>query len=563
MSKTKRHAPDRLTKRHDGEGPAPSRVPARSPQFAESASSSRVFPRGEFATIQKDLDVYLGYMHRIENPDPVLRTESAGRGLKLYDEAERDAHVASVIQTRILAVVGKDWEINPAERPSSIGRAPTITREQKIADFVSRTLVNSNFDTARHDLLKAVLFGFSAIEVMWKTSGDGIVIDKFIGKHPRRFIFDKDRNMRLLSWSNMIEGEEIPDRKFITFTYGDSDNPYGRGLGQKLWWPVWFKKNVVKFWLTFLEKFGMPVVVGKYEQGAGPEQKKALFDAIDAIQNETGITIPATTEIDFLEATRAGTVSYEQCCEFMDRQISKAVLGQTLTTEVSATGSYAASKTHNEVRQEMIEADADLLDTCLNNTLIKWIVDLNFPEVTEYPQIRTAAHVKPDLTAQIAIHKVLISDLGLKVGSAYIYETYGIPEPAEGEELIKIAPKPQPPFGSAQDRLAQVGMNGDAMNGDPNNPDAATFAEGKAGLDAADQIADKTAINAGPVTDALMAPLQRLVDKAESMEDLRDSIIDLWGEMNPADLGAVIAQGMMLADMAGRYKIMAAGKKKA
>ncbi|MEI7672479.1 MAG: DUF935 family protein, partial [Deltaproteobacteria bacterium] len=346
MSKTKRHAPDRLTKWHEGEAVMPPRVPARAPQFAESVSSSRVFPRGEFATIQKDLDVYLGYMHRIENPDPVLRTESAGRGLKLYDEAERDAHVASVIQTRILAVVGKDWEIRPAERPAAIGRVPSLTREQKIADFVSRTLVNSNFDTARQELLKAILFGFSAVEVMWKTSGENVVIDKFIGKHPRRFIFDKERTMRLLSWSNMIEGEEIPVRKFIHFTYGDSDNPYGRGLGQKLWWPVWVKKNVVKFWLTFLEKFGMPVVVGKYEQGAGAEQKKALFEAIDAIQNETGITIPATTEIDFLEATRAGTVSYEQCCEFMDRQISKAVLGQTLTTEVSDKGSYAASKTH-------------------------------------------------------------------------------------------------------------------------------------------------------------------------------------------------------------------------
>ena len=45
----------------------------------------------------------------------------------------------------------------------------------------------------------------------------------------------------------------------------------------------------------------------------------------------------------------------------MNSEISKAVLGQTLTTEIGSTGSYAAANTHMAVRQDIIDADKNLL----------------------------------------------------------------------------------------------------------------------------------------------------------------------------------------------------------
>jgi phage gp29-like protein len=511
----------------------------------------------EVATIAKDIDIFAGWLKRLENPDPVLRTEAAGKGLKLYDEVDRDAHAGSVLQQRCLAVVGKEWEIIPAKSATlkgtsrKSGRPAANSQEQVVADFVSEVLENCNFDQARQEILRAILYGYYAVEALWQATADtlkgtsGITIKKLIAKHPRRFIFTPERELRLLTLQNMIEGEQLPDRKFIVFTYGDSDNPYGRGLGQKLWWPVWFKKNGVKFWLVFLEKFGMPTVKGKYPPGTDPTQQQALMDAIEAIQSDTGIKIPDSMDIEFLEASRAGTVTHEQLCDYMDRQISKAVLGQTLTTEIKGEGSYAASQTHNDVRQEIIEADADLLDSCLNETLIRWIVDYNFPGVAIYPKIKTYTAAKPDLTAQSQIDKTLVVDIGLPVGKSYFYETYGIPEPAEGEELVSPAPKAQP-FGMPQ------------------------FAEDAIQQDAADLIADRTAQAAMTATDEIyMAPLKRLVDEAKDMDDLRDRILDLWGKMNTETLGVIMAQGMMLAEMTGRYEVASeaetrgGGKKKA
>jgi phage gp29-like protein len=474
-------------------------------QFGQNIKESAVMT-DEVATIQKDIDVFYGWIKRLENPDPVLRSEAAGKGLKLYDEVERDAHAGSVLQQRIMAIVGKEWEITSAKSAKSKGRPASTTQEQVIADYVADVLMNCNFDQARQELLKAILYGFYNAEIMWKVAnGNVIAISKIMGKHPRRFSFTAERELRLLTLQNMIEGEVLPDRKFITFTYGDSDNPYGKGLGQRLWWPVWFKKNGVKFWMIFLDKFGMPTPVGKYPPGTLSDKQNKLMQAVKAIQTDTGIIMPDNQNIEFLEASRAGNVSHEQLCKYMDAQISKAVLGQTASTE-GTPGKLGNDQMQNEVRQEIIEADADLLDGCLNDSLIKWIVDYNFPNVTAYPKIKTYANSKPDLTAKSAIDKTLVVDIGLPVAVDYFYETYGIPAPQAGDVLV-IPVKPASPFG-AQSPANAGGIQDGKQFAEKNQPDwRATYMEAlkpslqNARTDALDKIETYLSKQTTPPTD--------------------------------------------------------------
>ncbi len=83
----------------------------------------------EIAIITKDIDITAGYM--LENPDSTVLTESKGKGLKLYDEVDRDGHAGSVLQTRYLSVAGEKWEITPAaDDPKS----------QEIAAFIEKAL---------------------------------------------------------------------------------------------------------------------------------------------------------------------------------------------------------------------------------------------------------------------------------------------------------------------------------------------------------------------------------------------------------------------------------------
>lgn len=493
------------------------------PAFAEEASAGRPIT-DEIATAGKDIDVFAGWIKRLENPDPTLRTEAGGKGLKLYDEVDRDPHAGSVLQTRYLSVIGKEWEVLPGEEGG---------RGQEIADTVRSVLESTNFTQACQELLKAILYGFFTAEVLWQIKDGLVVPKKIIGKHPRRFIFTPERELRLLTLQSMIEGEPVPDRKFITFTYGSSDNPYGMGLGQKLWWPVWFKKHGVKFWLIFLEKFGMPTAVGKYPPGTLPEQQAALLDAIDAIQNETGVKIPDTMGIELLEASRTGRVSYEALCAYMDRQISKAVLGQTATTE-GTPGKLGNEQAQENVRGDILKADSDLLCECLNDSLVKWIADYNFPNVTAYPKIWIRTQAEQDLKSLAERDKTIVSDIGVPVGRRYFYETYAIPAPEDGEELVQPA---------LAVKIPQLGEFAESPG---------RFSKEQQAID---DLADRTTEQAKSALAGLTGPVKKIVRDATTFEEIRDRIYGAYGEMDFAEMEDLIARAMFAAELYGRWTV--------
>ena len=408
----------------------------------------------EIASLGRDPDIFAGFI--LDNPDPTLIAEARGKGLKLYDEVDRDPHAGSVLQTRYLAVAGEEWEVQPADESA---------RSKEIAEFVSEALAHCNFGQAVGEMLQAILYGYYPAEVMWRQRQDGsVVIGKIRAKHPRRFAFTLERELRQLTKAAPREGEALPPCKFVVLSFGDSDNPYGKGMGQRIWWSVWFKKHGIKFWLIFLDKFSMPTPVGKYPSGAPKEQKATLLEAIQAIRTETGVTIPENMAIELLEAARGGTVSYQDMCDYMDRQISKAVLGQTLTTEIGSGGSYAASQTHNDVRQEIKEADANMVAEVVNETLIRWLVDYNYAGISIYPTLRYRTKKEQTLKELAERDRILTTEVGVQVDPDYWYETYNLPRPAGGAQVVPptaapvamFAEPPSPQFTPGQQALENM-----------------------------------------------------------------------------------------------------------
>jgi hypothetical protein len=179
--------------------------------------------------------------------------------------------------------------------------------------------------------------------------------------------------------------------------------------------------------------------VGKYPPGTIKGDQDKLLEAAEAIQQETAIVIPDGMLLELLEAARTSSINtYETLCNFMNAEISKTVLGQTLTTEIGKTGgAFAASQTHETVREDIIKADADALCECLNSSLIPWLVDYNFGPQEEYPKIWIRTEPEKDLKALAERDKILIRDIGgLEVPASYIRDTYNIPEPEEREEVL-------------------------------------------------------------------------------------------------------------------------------
>jgi phage gp29-like protein len=389
----------------------------------------------QIATAQNDITRnYIG--KTLLNPDAVLSKESGGKGVQIYEEMLFEARVFSEMQKRKLAVIGKEWEVTAG------GDSP---QDQKIADFVAEVLKKFSYDTARQSLLSGIVTGFKPGEIMWNYSEGDIWIEKINAVSPRRFSFDLNNKLRLLTWGNMLEGEEIPDRKFIVFTNpSDTNSPYGDGIGRALYWPLWFKKNGVKFWAVFLDKFGQPTPWGKYPAGTEKGKQDDLLDALKAMQTDQCIITPDNMSVELLEAARASSVdSYDRWEKFWNDAISFIILGQTATTE-GTPGQLGAATERDQVRLEIVKADADLLCECQNNTLIPWLVDYNFPGVTEYPKVWIRTDPEEDLKPLAERDRIIVKEIGLPTAKSYFYDTYGIPEPQPDEELVSVPQTPSP-----------------------------------------------------------------------------------------------------------------------
>jgi phage gp29-like protein len=241
--------------------------------------------------------------------------------------------------------------------------------------------------------------------------------------------------------------------------------------------------------------------------------------------------------VELMEASRGGTVTYESLCDYMDRQISKAVLGQTLTTEVSSGGggSYAASKTHDEVRQDIKVADAGMIAECLNDTLIKWLVNYNFAGVTDYPKMAHITENEFVLKELAERDEILTTKIGVQVDANYWYTTYKLPVP-EGGPLV-VAPS--------------VGFQ------------VPEFAEGKKGGFAARSYPEhQRALDelgtASAATDPLAkneSELVRIVRAASSYEEAMDGLLAFYPQMDVSDLQAGLDNALLNGQLLGRRMV--------
>lgn len=323
-----------------------------------------------FATAENDITIP-NYTDVLSFLDDTLLERGGGKGLKLYDEIERDTHAYSVLQKRKHQLVGREWVVLPGGEDKA---------DIEAADFIRDLLGAIPFDQICLDLLDATLKGFSISELVYVRDGRHVRIDEVVTLDQRRFAFDPEFKPRLLTMTAPVKGVELPERKFMVHRFGvKGNNPYGLGLGTRLFWPALFKRNGVAFWMKFLERFATPIPVGKYPIGSLPAQQRELMMVLEGMNHASAITVPIGTELDSFEAKRTGTVDYEAWGRFWNSEMSKSTLGETLTTEMGQNGARAASETHASILDMLVDSDSDLLSGTLNGQAIRWLTAFNYP----------------------------------------------------------------------------------------------------------------------------------------------------------------------------------------
>lgn len=487
--------------------------------FAASATEPAAAERGELlgevASLARDINPR-SYNGILAIDDDTLATRGGGKGLRIYDDLERDGHAYSVLQKRRMAVIARDWTVNAAS-DSPI--------DQEAADVVRAQLSGGRFDQLTLGLLDATLKGYAVAEVMWAVEDGQLVFKKVIDRDQRRFVFTTDAELRMLVPENMLTGVELPPRKFIRHSFGAKDgNPYGLGLGTRLFWYVWFKRQVTANWLIFTDKFASPTAVGEYPPGTPKAEQDKLLRAAAALSQETAVVIPQGLVLKLLEASRTGSVdAYERFLTYCDQMISEVVLGESLTTSAGKNGSRALGEVHNEVRLELVKADADLLSDTLNDTIVRWIVELNVPGAKP----PTVYRVFPEDLDARAERDGKIMKLGFQPTEEYVRQTYG-----DGWER-RQAPAPVSLGAGAPPEFAAP-------------PDA----------DPADLIGAQAQGSAGRAMGELIDPIRELVNRAPSLEALRDGLMGLYPKLDSAAFSALMQKALTTAHLAGRHEVL-------
>lgn len=365
----------------------------------------------EIATRKRALNFY-SLANILPDPDIVLRKQ--GKDIRIYKELLCDPHVFACIQSRKSGVLSLNWEINRG------------LDKDKNAEEIEKLLKKINIHKLISDILDATSYGYQPLEIIWKKSASGHVLPaKIIAKPPEWFCFDDDNNLKFRTKDNYY-GEIVPDKKFLLAQNNPSyNNPYGERTLSRVFWSVTFKKGGLKFWVVFTEKYGMPHLIGKHPRGASKDETNTLADMLEDMVQDAIAVIPDDSSVEIQEANKSSSAEiYEKLIDKMNAEISKAILGQTLTTEIGSTGSYAASNTHFAIRQDIVDADRKLVESVINQ-LIQWIYEINFSN-QEVPVFEMYEPEDVDLT--LAQRDKILSETGVKFTKEYFIKAYGLEE---------------------------------------------------------------------------------------------------------------------------------------
>jgi phage gp29-like protein len=141
---------------------------------------------------------------------------------------------------------------------------------------------------------------------------------------------------------------------------------------------------------------------------------------------------------------------FETFARYIDEQISKAVLGQTMTADSGS--SQAQATVHNEVRHDIAASDARAVAGAINRDLVRAYVDLNFGVQEVYPRLTLPVAEPEDITAKIAGAAKLMEH-GVTFKMTELRGKLGFSDPEKGDEIAGGAPVP-PPVAANRARLA-------------------------------------------------------------------------------------------------------------
>jgi phage gp29-like protein len=435
-----------------------------------------------------------------------------------FDEIVTDDHLTAVKNSRLAAVNSLEWDIVRDKASARVHKAVLKQFEQSAGN---RRIDMQNLF---RETMEKNDWGYAPIKLDWKLEEGRWWIQSFTGLPSWWFKFNDANEIRFMSVDAPTDGEEAPKYRLIVARNNPTyENPYGEKLLSKSYWPVTWKRNVIKWWNIFVEKFSIPALVGRVPNRADQADIDKVLDMLDQMVADTVMVLEEDTKFETLEPSgkRASADLFLRIIQYMDSALSKIWLGETLTTELQDKGAYAASKTHEGVKNERRDTDKHEIEYVVN-TAIRWFVDINFGDVPA-PEFIMSEPFEHDKT-KAEIDSILAEKLGVKFNKAYIAAEYGKDE----DHFEIVEPKPKDEGGEGFEFSS---------------------ADEKA-IDAAFKNLDDKELQKQAVQ--ILQPVIDLIEKSGTYGDALDSLLKVAPKMNLTGAQKAIERAISISEAWGR-----------
>jgi phage gp29-like protein len=373
----------------------------------------------------------------------LIRSADEGRldqYMRLSMEMEaKDAHLQAVANTRRGAVTALEWDIQPADTGDEV-------LAQEAADYCRETLRDiDTWDETLEHLATAIGPNISVVEMVWEKFRPVATVDvpghRLTGSYTFGGSGDgpHSTDIRIITDDEPLNGIATDEwGKWIVYTPNSQAGfPFRRTLSAAMGWLYLIKHYVTADWASFSEVFGSPMRYGTYSDDVPDDDKAKLQELLQYADADAWAMFHEGIKVSHLEAGR-GTQPYAELIEWIEKKTAILWLGQTLSTDVGAVGSFAAAKVHDNVRTDILLSDLRKEARCIRSQVLRPMTLMKFPRKdVPIPHFkRTVIESKSVDADRLGLERLKIAkELGVSLSADQVYEWLGTTPPEPGKEF--------------------------------------------------------------------------------------------------------------------------------
>lgn len=326
-----------------------------------------------------------------------------------------DSHLQGELAKRKLAILGDPRVVAPIDKTNAQDVAAVKFIEELVDSLPS-------FLDAIAALLDSSIWPLSIVEKVFRPATVNpklsYELEKLIRVPPRLFNYTQTGTLRI--W------DTDPDTGMVLGTLSDPDpmryiihrghlltTPDYRGgpMRALVFWSL-FSNFDRDWWARFLDRYGSPFLVGKYDQ-ADDDSRIILQNAFSLASKLGGIVISRQTDIELKEAFTKGGEGFDLFFKTCQREKSKLIVGQTTSADAEhgGMGSTGVATAQAHVRGDIRQFDSVWLGNTLKNQLFDPFLKIN--GIPGRVKISWGAEESADI-AQMSAAMASLADAGLE-----------------------------------------------------------------------------------------------------------------------------------------------------